>query len=45
MSSTKEKILEISLDMFSKQGYTAVSIRDKCGYLSLSSDLLLLPAA
>ena len=28
MSSTKEKILEISLDMFSKQGYTAVSIRD-----------------
>mgnify|MGYP002673733771 FL=1 len=30
MSSTKEKILEISLDMFSKQGYTAVSIRDIC---------------
>ena len=30
MSSTKEKILEISLDMFSKQGYTTVSIRDIC---------------
>ena len=30
MISTKEKILEISLDMFSKQGYTAVSIRDIC---------------
>ena len=30
MSSAKEKILEISLDMFSKQGYTAVSIRDIC---------------
>lgn len=30
MSGTKEKILEISLDMFSKQGYTAVSIRDIC---------------
>lgn len=28
--STKEKILEISLDMFAKQGYTAVSIRDIC---------------
>lgn len=28
--NTKEKILSISLDMFSKQGYTAVSIRDIC---------------
>lgn len=30
MSDTKEKILEISLEMFSKQGYSSVSIRDIC---------------
>ena len=35
MSSTKEKILEISLDMFSKQGYTAVSIRDICSQVGI----------
>ena len=28
--TTREKILEVSLDMFAKQGYTAVSIRDIC---------------
>ena len=28
--NTKEKILSISLDMFAKQGYTAVSVRDIC---------------
>ncbi|MEE0264433.1 MAG: TetR/AcrR family transcriptional regulator [Acutalibacteraceae bacterium] len=28
--NTKEKILAVSLDMFAKQGYTAVSIRDIC---------------
>lgn len=28
--NTREKILEVSLDMFAKQGYTAVSIRDIC---------------
>ncbi len=35
MSSTKEKILEISLEMFSKQGYTAVSIRDICSQVGI----------
>lgn len=30
MSDTKERILEISLELFSKQGYTAVSVRDIC---------------
>ena len=28
--NTKEKILETSLDMFARFGYTAVSIRDIC---------------
>lgn len=30
MNETKEKILDISLDLFSKKGYSAVSIRDIC---------------
>lgn len=28
--NTREKILEVSLEMFAKRGYTAVSIRDIC---------------
>lgn len=30
MSSTKEKILEVALDLFAKKGYSSVSIRDIC---------------
>lgn len=30
MSSTKEKILEVALDLFAKNGYSSVSIRDIC---------------
>ena len=30
MSGTKEKILEVSLDLFSRKGFSAVSIRDIC---------------
>ncbi len=30
MNSTKEKILEVSLELFSQRGYSAVSIRDIC---------------
>ncbi len=30
MGETKEKILDVSLDLFSKRGFTAVSIRDIC---------------
>lgn len=30
VNETKEKIIEISLELFSRKGYTAVSIRDIC---------------
>ncbi len=30
MNSTREKILEVSLELFSQRGYSAVSIRDIC---------------
>lgn len=30
MTSTKKRILEVSLDLFSQKGYSAVSIRDIC---------------
>lgn len=30
MNATKNKILEVSLDLFSRRGYSAVSIRDIC---------------
>lgn len=30
MNETKEKIMEVSLDLFSRKGYAAVSIRDIC---------------
>ena len=30
MSTTREKILDVSLEMFSQRGYSAVSIRDIC---------------
>ena len=30
MNETKEKIIEVSLDLFSRKGYSAVSIRDIC---------------
>ena len=30
MNTTKERILEVSLEMFSQRGYSAVSIRDIC---------------
>lgn len=35
MSETKKKILEVSLDLFSKKGYSAVSIRDICKYVQI----------
>ena len=30
MNTTREKILDISLELFSQKGYSAVSIRDIC---------------
>lgn len=33
--NTREKILEVSLDMFAEQGFTAVSIRDICNQVGI----------
>lgn len=30
MNATKQKILKVSLELFSRYGYSAVSIRDIC---------------
>ena len=30
MNTTKERILDVSLELFSQRGYSAVSIRDIC---------------
>ena len=35
MKHTKQKILEISLDLFSRKGFSAVSIRDICGQVQI----------
>lgn len=35
MNSTKQKILDISLNLFSQKGYSAVSIRDICKYVEI----------
>lgn len=35
MNSTKEKILDVSLELFSQKGYSAVSIRDICKYVGI----------
>lgn len=35
MTETREKILNISLDLFSQKGYSAVSIRDICKYVKI----------
>ncbi len=35
MNTTKKKILDISLELFSKKGYSAVSIRDICKYVGI----------
>lgn len=35
MSDTKQKILDISLDMFSEKGFSAVSIRDICAAVKI----------
>lgn len=35
MRDTKQKILEVSLDLFSQKGFTAVSIRDICAQVSI----------
>lgn len=35
MSGTRQKILDVSLDLFSQRGYSAVSIRDICAQVSI----------
>ncbi|MDE6882766.1 MAG: TetR/AcrR family transcriptional regulator [Lachnospiraceae bacterium] len=35
MNGTKQKILDISLDLFSQNGFSAVSIRDICGRVGI----------
>lgn len=35
MLETKEKILDVSLDLFSQKGYSAVSIRDICKHVKI----------
>ena len=35
MKGTKQKILDISLDLFSQNGFSAVSIRDICGCVGI----------
>lgn len=35
MNETKQKILDISLELFSQKGYSAVSIRDICKYVQI----------
>ena len=35
MKGTKQKILDISLDLFSQNGFSAVSIRDSCGCVGI----------
>ena len=35
MNETKQKILDVSLNLFSEKGYSAVSIRDICKYVQI----------
>ena len=35
MTETKERILDVSLDLFSQKGYSAVSIRDICKHVKI----------
>ena len=35
MNKTKQKILDVSLELFSQKGYSAVSIRDICKYVEI----------
>ena len=35
MGDTKQKILEVSLDLFSQEGFSAVSIRDICAQVKI----------
>lgn len=35
MSDTKQKILDVSLDLFSRKGFSAVSIRDICAQVKI----------
>lgn len=35
MNITKKKILDVSLELFSQKGYSAVSIRDICKYVEI----------
>lgn len=35
MSDTKQKILDVSLDLFSQKGFSAVSIRDICAQVNI----------
>ena len=40
MSSTRDRILETALDLFSQYGYSGVSIRDICGYVNIKESSL-----
>ena len=35
MNATRKKILDVSLELFSQKGYSAVSIRDICGHVQI----------
>lgn len=35
MNDTKQRILDVSLDLFSRSGFSAVSIRDICGQVQI----------
>ena len=38
--TTKEKIMDVALHMFSERGYEAVSIRDICGEVGIKESTL-----
>ena len=42
MGDTKQKILEVSLDLFSQKGFSAVSIRDICAQVKIKKALFII---
>ena len=38
--STRDKIMDVALNMFSERGYEAVSIRDICGEVGIKESTL-----
>ncbi|MBR6850645.1 MAG: helix-turn-helix transcriptional regulator, partial [Lachnospiraceae bacterium] len=38
--NNKDNLIDVSLDLFSKRGFSAVSVRDICGALNLKESAL-----